>query len=178
MSDLFDVLDGLFPPDQAAMPDPTFVDNLRDRIDRIEGRANRTTERSTMERNTFIPYLTVNDGRAAIEFYREVFGAEVLEEELFEMDDGRLGHASLHIGDDYFYLADEFPEMNIVSPPTLGGSTMAIVVEVADADETYAHAVAAGATAERPVANQHGARSGWFRDPWGHRWSPTSPALE
>ena len=92
------------------------------------------------------------------------------------MDDGRIGHASMHIGDAHFYLADEFPEMGIVSPPTLGGSTMAIVINVADADDTYAHAVAAGAIEERPVANQHGARSGWFKDPWGHRWSPTSAA--
>ncbi len=47
-------------------------------------------------------------------------------------------------------------------------------VRVPDADETYAHALAAGATAERPVANQHGHRAGSLFDPFGHRWSVVS----
>jgi PhnB protein len=118
----------------------------------------------------------VTDSRAAIEFYTEVFGAEVVDGEIFEMDDGRIGHASLKIGGSDLYLADEFPEMNILGPQSRGGGTVAIVIDVDDADETYEHAIAAGGTAERPVANQHGARSGWFSDPWGHRWSPRSPA--
>ena len=125
---------------------------------------------------TLIPYLSVTDSRAAIEFYRDVFGAEVVDGEVVEMDDGRIGHASLKVGDADLYLADEFPEMNILSPTTRGGGTVAMVIRVDDADETYARALAAGAEAERPVTNQHGARSGWFVDPWGHRWSPTSAA--
>jgi PhnB protein len=47
-------------------------------------------------------------------------------------------------------------------------------VRVPDADETYAHALAAGATPERPVANQHGQRAGSLFDPFGHRWSVVS----
>lgn len=73
-----------------------------------------------MDRNTLIPCMTVTDSRAAIEFYREVFGADLVADELFEMDDGRIGHTSMHIGDAHFYLADEFPEMGIVSPPLAG----------------------------------------------------------
>ena len=118
----------------------------------------------------------VSDGRAAIEFYREVFGAELVEGELYEGDDGRLGHASLTIGGADLYLSDEHPEINVLGPHSRGGGTAAVVIHVDDADETYEHAIAAGAKAERPVVNQHGARSGWFEDPWGHRWSPTSPA--
>ena len=38
-------------------------------------------------------------------------------------------------------------------------------------DETYAAALAAGATELRPVQDQfYGDRSGQFEDPWGHRW--------
>ena len=33
---------------------------------------------------SIIPYLTVTNGRAAIEFYSEVFGAEIVDGELFE----------------------------------------------------------------------------------------------
>ncbi len=120
-----------------------------------------------------VPYLSVTDSRAAMAFYAEVFGA-VQYGELFEMGDGRIGHAMMTIGDQLVYMADEFPEMNILAPTTRGGGTVAMVVHVDDCDETYRHALDAGATAERPPTNQHGHRSGWFVDPWGHRWSPTS----
>ena len=125
---------------------------------------------------SIIPYLTVTNGRAAIEFYSEVFGAEIVEGELFEMDDGRLGHVSLVIGGAKLYLADEFPEVGAIAPETLGGSTAGFVIHVDNADDTMVSAISAGATLDRPVENQHGNRSGWFVDPWGHRWSPTSAA--
>ncbi|MGH1492085.1 MAG: VOC family protein [Acidimicrobiales bacterium] len=129
-----------------------------------------------MSEPTIIPYLAVHDARAAMEFYATVFGATVVDGELFEMDDGRIGHVTLAIGAARIYVSDEYPEMNVTGPIARGGTTVAIVIHVADADETYGDALAAGATAERPVENQHGARSGWFVDPWGHRWSPTSTA--
>lgn len=129
-----------------------------------------------MTEPTLIPYLAVDDARAAIEFYGSVFGATPVTGELFEMEDGRIGHATLAIGEGRLYLSDEYPEMNVKGPKARGGTTVAIVIKVDDADETYGAAVAAGADAERPVQNQHGARSGWFQDPWGHRWSPTSAA--
>jgi PhnB protein len=43
---------------------------------------------------------------------------------------------------------------------------------VPDVDEVVATATAAGATLERPVADQfHGNRVGTVVDPFGHRWS-------
>jgi len=30
---------------------------------------------------------------------------------------------------------------------------------------------------DREVSNNNGHRSGWFYDPWGHRWSPTSDVM-
>ena len=41
---------------------------------------------------------------------------------------------------------------------------------VPDADDTYERAVANGATALRPLAENYGARQGTIRDPFGHRW--------
>ncbi len=129
---------------------------------------------TTMTSQVLIPYLTVGDARAAIGFYAEVFGAEQ-RGELFEMPDGRIGHAELAIGDATFYLADDFPEMQLVHPAGHGaGRSMAVVINVDDCDAVYGHALAAGSTEERPPSNQHGHRSGWFVDPWGHRWCPTS----
>ncbi|MEM9204604.1 MAG: VOC family protein, partial [Actinomycetota bacterium] len=132
-----------------------------------------TTQEAPAMGQVFIPYLTVGDSRAALQFYAEVFGA-VRTGELFEMDDGRIGHAEMTIGDQLIYLADEFSEMNLASPAAQGSNSVSIVIHVDDCDAVYAHAVQAGATGERPPADQHGFRSGWFVDPWGHRWSPTS----
>ena len=53
---------------------------------------------------------------------------------------------------------------------------MSFVINVPDVDTVYARAVDAGATAERPVEDQfYGARAGWLSDPWGHRWSISTP---
>jgi len=128
-----------------------------------------------MPKQVFIPYLTVGDSRAALRFYAEVFGAEQ-SGEFFEMDDGRVGHAEMTLGSQTFYMADEFSEMKLAAPSALGANSVSLVVHVDDCDAVYEHAVAAGATGERPPSNQHGQRSGWFVDPWGHRWSPTSAA--
>jgi len=121
-----------------------------------------------------IPYLTVGDARAALQYYAEVFGAEQ-SGELFEMPDGRIGHAEMRIGPATFYLADDFPEMQLVHPAGHGaGRSMSLVINVDSCDHVYAHALEAGGEAERPPSDQHGQRSGWFVDPWGHRWCPTS----
>jgi len=128
----------------------------------------------TEPNQAMIPYLTVTDSKAAMQFYADVFGAEQVGE-LFEMDDDRVGHAMMKINGDLIYLADEFAEMNIVSPLTRGGSSVGIVISVEDADQTYQGALNAGAAGDRPPENAHGLRIGWFVDPWGPRWSPTSP---
>lgn len=129
-----------------------------------------------MSEQILTPYLTVSDARAAIEFYRAVFDAQVVEGEFYEMDDGRVGHVTLRLGGANLFVSEEFPEMEVVSPDTLGGCTAAIIVQVDDADATYALAVEHGAVGQRPPEDQHGGRSGWIKDPWGHRWSPTGPA--
>jgi len=124
---------------------------------------------------TIVPYLAVSDGRAAVEFYTNVFGATIDESEYFEMDDGRLGHATMAIGEARIFLSDEFPELGAHAPTSLGGSSVAVVIYVDDTDETMAAAEQAGATIDRPAKNERGERSGWFVDPWGHRWSAIGP---
>ena len=86
-------------------------------------------------------------------------------------DDGRIGHAEIHIGDDVVYLADEFPEMAVVSPQTLGGTPVTLHLNVAEVDATFKQAVAAGATSLREPADQfYGDRNATILDPFGHRW--------
>ena len=120
---------------------------------------------------TLTTYICVHDGRAALDWYTEVLGATV-RGEVIVMADGRVGHAELAFGDVTLMLAEEFPEMGVVSPLSQEGRSFSLTLYVPDVDATYAHALERGATGERPPEDQfYGARAGWFQDPFGHRWS-------
>jgi PhnB protein len=116
------------------------------------------------------PSLAIDGAARAIDFYRQVFGAT----ERMRMDDpsGKVGHAELQIGDSVVMLSDEYPEMGVVGPKSVGGSPVTLMVYVEDVDATFGRAVGAGAKSIRPVENQfYGDRIGQFEDPFGHRWS-------
>jgi len=115
------------------------------------------------------PYLTVKNAAGAIEFYKKAFGAT----ELLRLGapDGRIGHAEIKIGEAVIMLSDEYPDMNVLGPETLGGSPLTIHLYVEDVDAMAKSAVEAGAKVERPVEDQfYGDRGGKFTDPFGHRW--------
>jgi len=125
--------------------------------------------------STLTPYLCCSDAPAAITFYGKALGA--VEVERWTADDGRIGHAELDLAGNRVYLADEHPEIGVVSPTTLGRTPVSLVLEVPDADAAAERAVAAGASVERPVTDQpDGRRGGWVVDPFGHRWNLTSAA--
>jgi len=116
------------------------------------------------------PYLCVDGADAAIEFYGQVFGAAIRMR--MGGPDGKVGHAELSLGRGLIMLSDEFPEMGIKGPTSIGGSPVTVSVYVTDVDAVFAAALAAGATELRPLEDQfYGDRSGQFLDPWGHRWS-------
>ena len=49
-------------------------------------------------------------------------------------DGGRIGHAEITIDDTVLYISDEWPEMHVLSPKTLGGHSCSFVINVPDAD--------------------------------------------
>ena len=123
----------------------------------------------TEEKAELIPYLCCKDAAAAMDFYKKAFGAN----ELFRLEGegGTIGHATMEILGATFYLSDEWPEGSVYSPQTLGGSPVALHLQVPSADAVFDQAVAAGATSLRPVEDQpYGDRSGVLLDPFGHRW--------
>lgn len=121
---------------------------------------------------SLVPYLAVHDGAAAVAFYEQAFGAELTLR--FDGDDGRIGHADLMIGPARFFLADEYPEIGVVSPRTLGGTSVTLHLEVPDVDESFARARDAGATVQmEPADMPYGQRQGTLTDPFGHRWMLT-----
>jgi PhnB protein len=122
------------------------------------------------------PYLMVTGGTEAIDFYTRAFGAV----EVFRLTgaDGHIGHAEMRVAEATFMLSDESPEVvpNMRGPRTLAATTVSLHLRVPDVDAFFQRAVDAGATAERPVADQaYGERTGVLVDPFGHRWFIATP---
>ena len=118
-------------------------------------------------------HLIVDNAAAAIDFYREAFGAQ----ELFRlpMPDGaggeKLGHAEVLIGDSHLMLSDEWPEMGALGPKSRGGASAGFLIYVPDVDRAYQRAIDAGGRVDRPVADQFWSdRMGSLIDPFGHKW--------
>jgi len=119
--------------------------------------------------HTATPYLIVNAADAALEFYKNAFGAT--ERLRIPAPGGKIGHAEITIGDSPIMLADEHPEIGARSPQSFGGSPVSIMLYVEDVDAFVKRAVAAGAKVVRPVQDQfYGDRSGTLADPAGHVW--------
>jgi PhnB protein len=119
--------------------------------------------------HSITPYLILSGASDAIAFYKKALGAK----EIMRMDapGGRVGHAELQIGDSRIMLADEHPELQALSPKTIGGSPVTLHLYVENVDAAVARAIAAGATLVRPVADQfYGDRTGGIADPFGYRW--------
>lgn len=177
-----DPFEDLARPIEAQEPRSSFARSLRRRlvsdlgldpepttIELPERKSTMSTTTSPAVATAVTPYLTAHDAVAALDWYAQAFGA--VEAMRVVADDGILGHAEFHIGDAVFYLSDEHPAMGVLSPRSLGGTPIALHLQVAAVDDLFARAVDAGATALAPPEDQpHGARHGTLVDPFGHRW--------
>ena len=116
------------------------------------------------------PHIVVQGAERAVAFYRDAFAAE--EVDRIPLPDGRLMSVQLRIADGVLHIADEFPEMGVLAPPSIGGTPVVLALEVTDADTVFAQAVAAGAEVRQPLADMFwGDRHGQLDDPFGHRWN-------
>ena len=115
-------------------------------------------------------HIFVTDPDAAVAFYREAFGAAELIRH--RLPDGRVLFVELAVGPDKLLISEEIRELNALSPTTLGGSPVLLLLELDDVDGTFDQAVQLGATVEMPIAEMFwGERYGIVRDPYGHRWA-------
>jgi PhnB protein len=120
------------------------------------------------------PFLAIRDGRAeeALRFYAEAFAAEIVERNVAQ-DGRRLMQASARINGGWIMVSDDFPEMGFTAPEP---ASVTMHLQVDDADSWWNRALAAGATATMPIADQFwGDRYGRLIDPFGHGWSVGSP---
>jgi PhnB protein len=115
------------------------------------------------------PYLIIKGAADAIAFYKKAFGAT----ELFRMEhEGKVGHAEIKIGDSPIMLADEQPGMGYVSPKTLGGTPVSLMIYVENVDTIYKQAIKSGGEEVKALQDQfYGDRSGTLKDPFGHVWT-------
>jgi len=128
------------------------------------------SESDSRSRITATPYLCCKDASSAIEFYKAAFGAE--ETMRIPEPSGKVSHAEVSIEGAAIYISDEYPEINVLSPQTIGGSPVMIVLDTPDVDSLFHKAVAAGATVDRPLQDgfDGALRTGKLIDPYGHRW--------
>lgn len=116
------------------------------------------------------PYLIVDGGLAAMDWYRDAIGAEVVSHSVGAA--GRVAHAEMRIGASSFFLGDEHPHLeDIFAPPRIGGTPVYLDIETDDVAGLFDRAVAAGATPIRqPTDPTHRTWSAKVRDPFGHIW--------
>jgi PhnB protein len=94
------------------------------------------------------PYLVVDDGKGAIEFYERAFGATP--RGVMNTTDGKVAHAELVIGDAVLMLCDKLPQFVAETPTVLGGTTVEIHLYVEDVDAVVHAAAKAGAARPTP----------------------------
>lgn len=114
-------------------------------------------------------YLRIRGARAAIEFYKQAFGAE----EVFCLAEpnGRVAHAELMFGPTKIMLSDEYPERGILSPQAYGGTGASVHLHVSDVDAVTKQAAEVGATVlMEPTDQFYGERVAKLVDPYGHDW--------
>ena len=120
--------------------------------------------------HTLTPHMIVKGAAEAIEFYKRAFGAE----EVVRMPgmSGMVMHSELRIGDSPVMVNDEFPDMGVRGPASLGGSPVTLHLYVDDVDAVMEKAEKAGAKVTMPAQDTFwGDRYGRLEDPFGHQWS-------
>ena len=110
---------------------------------------------------TVAPWVVTDDTGAFLDFVSAAFGGVELARVATE--DGLIGHGEIRVGDTVVLAFDRHPDWP--SMPSL------LRVFVADADEAFGRAVAAGASVVTALADDaFGQRGGRVKDPFGNVW--------
>ena len=99
--------------------------------------------------HTITPHIVVRDAVRAVEWYKQALGAE--ERHRVPLPGGKLMSVELWFGDSAVMVADEFPEMGVVSPQTVGGTSTVLNLYTEEVDDLWKRAVDAGAEVLHPL---------------------------
>jgi PhnB protein len=122
------------------------------------------------------PILAVSDAHAASIFYTQAFDATEIAR-IPAPDTTRLMHVRMRVFGTIFVFMDEIPELAVNasrfhSPDRLGGTSVSLHLQVADAESVWQQAISAGALSIIPLAKQFwGELYGRLKDPFGHEWT-------
>jgi PhnB protein len=121
-------------------------------------------------RHTITVHLVCRDAARAAAWYVQALGAD--ERGRVPVPDGRFMQIELRFGDSTVMIADEFPEMGVVSPLSVGGVYSTLSIHTDDVDALWQSAVEAGAEVLQPLQDMFwGDRHGEIIDPFGHKWA-------
>ncbi|NEA61674.1 VOC family protein [Streptomyces sp. SID12488] len=110
---------------------------------------------------TVAPWVVTDDTGAFLDFVTHAFDGEELGRVLTE--DGLVGHGEIRVGDTVVLAFDRHADWPVM--PSL------LRVYVADADQAFSQAVAAGGQVVTAVADDaFGHRGGRIKDPFGNIW--------
>lgn len=120
--------------------------------------------------STVTPYLVVDDGAAAIDFYKAAFGA--VETFRINRPDGGVGHAEIRIGDSAIMIGERSSDFDFMKSATdLGGAAVNIYLYLPEAGPVFQRALQNGAEVVMPLEDHDdGDRRGGVRDPFGLIW--------
>jgi PhnB protein len=120
--------------------------------------------------HTITPHIVVRDAARAAAWYVQALGAE--ERGRIPVPNGRYMQIELRWGDSAVMIADEFPEMGVLSPLSIGGQYGALAIHTDDVEALWQRAVEAGAEIFLPLQDVFwGDRHGEIIDPFGHKWA-------
>ena len=118
---------------------------------------------------TITPHLVVSDAARAAAWFAEALGAQ--ERGRIEVPGGKLMQVELELGGATVMLADEFPDLGVLSPLSIGGTATVLHLVVDDVEAVWQRAVDGGAEVRQPLGDAFwGERYGQIVDPFGHRW--------
>lgn len=120
--------------------------------------------------SSLTPFVALKDPKAALDFYTEVFGAQVVNSTEME---GAIIHAELDFGCGRLQLGPAMEDYHLLAlDPGAEASQFSLGIYVADVDSVVETAVARGAVLREAVVGfVSGDRYGSIRDPFGIRWS-------
>jgi len=128
-----------------------------------------TTDGRPNGATSLTPFLAIANARAALDFYRDVFGARIVDATDF---DGVVVHATVDFGLGCLQIGDPSPAYGLVPAPDGDEDCYSMGLYLPDVDAATERAVAAGATVrEAPSTFVSGDRYASIRDPFGVRWS-------
>jgi len=125
------------------------------------------TPTKTIVQTTIAPWLTIQNGSKAVDFYKAAFNA--VETYRMETPDGGLV-VKLSVNGAEFWISGSASKNEAPNPSALTNDAIRMILTVHNPDDLFAQALKAGATEVFPVGEEYGWRLGRLVDPFGLHW--------